>query len=245
MVFSNKGKPDIAALLRGDKPQENIQFQPAQPNEANKKIQREIDKNLDQVRKLYKAGEISKAANLALKIHADYPFSELAAYELGNMANDRNDYETAESFFREALQRNPVSIPVSTNQAIVLARLNKLSEAEALMQNVIKMERSAKTYTIFANVYRINGKTEQAKEYLEKALLEDSEYIPALAVYAETSKIKDGDKHLEKLLNVSKKMDRMPVKDQATVHFSLGKAYFDLKNYKAVSYTHLTLPTKA
>jgi tetratricopeptide (TPR) repeat protein len=83
------------------------------------------------------------------------------AYEMAG------DVESAEQAYKEGLQRDPNSVPCRTNYGLMLARHNRVVEAEVQLSAVLKPDEVS--YNLAA-VYEQQGALAQAKQELEKAI---------------------------------------------------------------------------
>lgn len=77
------------------------------------------------------------------------------------------DVENAEKAYKEGLQRDATSVPCRTNYGLMLARQNRVIEAEVQLSSVLKPDEVS--YNLAA-VYEQQGALAAAKEELEKAI---------------------------------------------------------------------------
>jgi tetratricopeptide (TPR) repeat protein len=82
-------------------------------------------------------------------------------YEMARRVDD------AEQAYKEGLQRDPNSVACRTNYGLMLARNNRVSEAEVQLSAVLKPDEVS--YNI-ASIYEQQGAIAQAKQELKKAL---------------------------------------------------------------------------
>jgi len=75
--------------------------------------------------------------------------------------------ESAEKAYREGIQRDPKSVPCRTNYGLLLARNNRIPEAETQLTQVLKPDEVR--YNLAA-VYEQKGAIAQAKAELKKAI---------------------------------------------------------------------------
>ena len=82
-------------------------------------------------------------------------------YEMGG------DPSSAEQAYREGIQRDPKSVPCRTNYGLLLARNNRVAEAEAQFAAVLRPDEVR--YNLAA-VYEQQGAIAQAKQELKRAI---------------------------------------------------------------------------
>jgi tetratricopeptide (TPR) repeat protein len=75
--------------------------------------------------------------------------------------------EEAEAAYKEGLQRDPNNVPCRTNYGLMLARNNRVTEAEVQLSAVLKPDEVS--YNL-ASVYEQQGAMAQAREALKKAI---------------------------------------------------------------------------
>ena len=77
------------------------------------------------------------------------------------------DPANAEKAYKEGIQRDPSSVPCRTNYGLMLARNNRVDEAESQLNIVLKPDEVR--YNL-ASVYEQKGAIRQAKAELKKAI---------------------------------------------------------------------------
>ena len=77
------------------------------------------------------------------------------------------DVENAEKSYKEGLERDPNSVPCRTNYGLMLARNNRVGEAEIQLSKVLKPDEVS--YNL-ASIYEQQGAMAMAKRELRKAL---------------------------------------------------------------------------
>ena len=77
------------------------------------------------------------------------------------------DVDNAEKAYKEGIQRDPNSLPCRTNYGLMLARHDRIAEAETQLSAVLKPDEVR--YNLAA-VYEQRGDTRQARQELKKAI---------------------------------------------------------------------------
>jgi len=93
-------------------------------------------------------------------------------YELANQP------EQAEQTYRKGVQRDPANQFVRVNFGLMLARLDRIDEAQEQLGAVLP---PAAVFYNIASVYEQRGMTEQAREWYRKSLQSDSNFRDAKA----------------------------------------------------------------
>ena len=234
MVFSNNknGKPDIAALM--GKPKKELKLSPdlQKGTEGHKAKKSKLNKALSEANKLVKKRKIIEATHVLLDAHRMYPQSHEPLFELGMITMDQMDLLAAKKWFKACLERSPFNVEATMNLALTYARLGEFEQGESYALKGLDIERSAKHLVITSNVYRIHGKKEESKQYVIEALEKAPEYLPALAVFSEIVKFTPDSAELKSLKKISASQKKLSEQDRIFLNFALGKAHFDIKDYK-------------
>lgn len=96
----------------------------------------------------------------------------------------RRDYITAESLYRNALERNPASAELLTDLGVSLQMQGRSTEAIKAFEQSLKRKYLPQTYALLAEEHCVSRDLDEAKPMLRKIVKEDAEETEILAVVA-------------------------------------------------------------
>lgn len=119
-----------------------------------------------------------EAIAILQKAIAINPHYAIAQTLLGRVYFEQGDYSRAREHFAIAVQDNPLSAEAHTNWGLLLAIENKDAEAIASFQRALELSPiQAEAQYNLARVYAKTGRTEESKEWYQKACMNDPQYI--------------------------------------------------------------------
>ena len=152
---------------------------------------------------------------------------------------NNREYKRAEEILNNLLKEKPDYFNALINLANLKNDTYFFDEAIELYKKAIDTdEKSPELYLNISNALQITNKMDEAKEYLFKALDLNKNFTKAdqnLSMIL-NYKNKDNNKHFESMLD---KINNsiLPDQDKVQLHFGLGKAFEDKKDYEN-SYNH-------
>ncbi len=156
----------------------------------------------------------------------------VAINNLGLTYYNMHDLKNAQHYYERAIEINPkFTYPIS-NLGNVKKELNNYEEAIKCYKLALSIDN--KLYIVLHNLgmaYQALGKFEESKKYFESVLKINSKFTRADRSLSMSLKYDINNPHLKIMKN--------KIKDQSLnnfqkieLHFGLGKAYEDIKNYK-------------
>lgn len=185
-------------------------------------------------------GKLDEAIDLLLKVIGLTPDAAEAHSNLGNMFAATRRFKHAECHYEKALALKPSMAEARNNYGNLLAGLNRHEEALAMFRGAIA-EKRGKYPEALANLGLLLvelGRTDEARQALEQAI----ECAPRRANFyrhiAYTKTFSTDDPHLATMKDLARSVDRLPLDQQMELHFALGKAFADIRDYKS-SFQHM------
>jgi len=179
------------------------------------------------------------AAHGALQaIIAEDPLCASAHYHLGLIALSSREIEIAKICFKKASKIEPANpLPLSA-LSVALCDLGQTDEAFTAVHQALKITPNDPiNHHRLARIYQIQGDFEHALESLREAVKCDPFFILGWVSIAELKKFKAGDPELKKMLSINKKTKHRPVTERSNINFSIGKAFYDCKDFDK-SFSH-------
>ena len=190
-----------------------------------------LEKALAEAQKLKSAGHFQQAQQMLMGLHQQNPQASAPLHHLGLLFFERSDYPNAENMFSAALARAPLDVENMLQLALTQAHLRKMDEADATIEQALQIDQSPRALLAAGNIARMKGDKKASISYMQKALEKEPEYLPALAILVRAERQTPDSAAFVSLSKLEKKSRRMSVPDQIALHYALGKAYFDMKDY--------------
>jgi len=156
----------------------------------------------------------------------------VAINNLGLTYHNMYDLKNAQHYYERAIEINPKFTHPISNLGNVKKELNNYEEAIKCYKLALSIDN--KLYIVIHNLgmaYQALGKFEESKKYFESVLKINSKFTRADRSLSMSLKYDINNPHLKIMKN--------KIKDQSLndfqkieLHFGLGKAYEDIKNYK-------------
>jgi tetratricopeptide (TPR) repeat protein len=156
----------------------------------------------------------------------------IAINNLGLTYHDMGDFKNAQSYYERAIEINPKFTHPICNLGNIKKELNNFEEAIKYYQLALSIDDNQ--YIIHHNLgmaYQALGKFKDSKKHFESALKINPKFARADRSLSMSLKYDINNSHLKSMEN--------KIKDQSLnnfqkieLHFGLGKAYEDTKNYK-------------
>ena len=144
----------------------------------------------------------------------------------------KNDLINAEYYYKKAIEINPNYIKTLNNYGNLKKELNLFDEAiEYFKKALLLKDDNLEINYNLSVLYQGLGHYEKAIKYLEKVTTIDPKFTKADRIISSMTQYTDDNKHFllmkEKILN-----NNLENHQKLELHFALGKAYEDLKDYK-------------
>ena len=217
------------------------QLSPIPPTEnANSASPSQLE--LNSLLEHYQKGRFSDAEKLALSITQRFPNHVFGWKVLAEVFRQKGRISEALIPGQKAVELDPQDSEVHSNLGITLHHSGKLEEAEASYKKAIALKPDfAEVHGNLAVTLQELGKLQEAEASCRKAIALNPNNAEAHSNLGVT--LKDLGRLEEAEASYAQAVVLKP--DYAEAHGNLGNTLRELGRLEAVSYTHLTLPTKA
>jgi tetratricopeptide (TPR) repeat protein len=181
----------------------------------------------------------SEAITHYQKVIALQPGHAEAHNNLANVLQRLGRFEEAIAYYERALAIDPEYVDAHFNLGNALLALNR--NAEAIARNEMALRLNPSKVEAFNNIgvaLTALGRLEEAGAAYERALRTAPRLMAAHLNVAYLRSFKAGDPRLDALEKFAEEMPILGPDNQISLHFALGKAYGDLKQYER-SFDHL------
>lgn len=180
----------------------------------------------------YKNERQEVAINLlrrSLQLRPNYPE---ALVGLATVLQDKGDVAEATRLLRQALQASPDNVSAWSMLGSALLESDKPGEAEAAFSKALEINpECVDALTGLGNLRIEQGKIKAAEKILLQALAVDADSLGARFHLIQAHKVLPGNEHVAAL--EARLMSETSPNKLITLHYALGKAYDDLKNWDA------------
>ena len=185
-------------------------------------------------------GEFEKAEKKFFTCLQVNPKNISAINNLGNNYKYLFNYSKAEEYFQKALEKNSKYLNALVNYGNLKFELNKFTEALKLLNQALLLDNKSISVKInLALVYQSIGEYEKAINLLKEINTLDPSIVRADKMISALINYHGNDDHLNQM---EKKLIQLKLDNNQKVflHFALGKAYEDQKNYqKAIDHIEI------
>jgi tetratricopeptide (TPR) repeat protein len=158
---------------------------------------------------------------------------------LANMLRKRGRDEEAIEKYKDALRLKPTYVAAQRNLGDAMLALNRLDGAIVCYRAALAIEPGdVTTLTRLASALTIAGRVDEASRAYETAIDVAPDSIGIQHNYASVRPFVNGDRRLASLEQLQARNDRLSDEQRIVLHFTLGKAYADLKDAER-SFHHL------
>jgi tetratricopeptide (TPR) repeat protein len=169
------------------------------------------------------------AFNQTLVLSPDNP---RALIGLAHVYKELDRLDEARATVDRALYLAPEKAEAHVLSGDIWAKLEQYQKAEAAYRRALAMdEKLIGAHLGMGRLQMELGQLDAAQESYRKAMEITPEAVAPHVFMAQVTKIKPGDPTLERLEGEAEHLDSMPGTKAMSLHFSLGKAYDDLKEY--------------
>jgi tetratricopeptide (TPR) repeat protein len=179
-------------------------------------------------------------------------FTKAIYYESENLAamnNLANSYKAlsklneAEDLYLRVIEKDPKNVKTLNNYGNLKQRFNDFNSAIDLYQRALKRDNNNINILFsLASTYQGIGKFDEAKKAINQILELDPNNTASHKLLSGFINYKDNREHLDVMENLLKK-DHLDTSKKIDLHFALGKAYEDMKDYNS-SFKNLEVANK-
>ena len=177
-------------------------------------------------------GENDKSIDLLTNALKKSPKNIFFLNNMGVSYYNKKKLVEAEYYFNRALEINPNYINALNNLGNLKKDLNLVDEAKNFYRKSVKLNNKVmETHFNLGILYQESGDFEKSLYYYKKTLKINPKFTKADSGIANITKYSSKNKHF---LDMQKKLTDKNLNDfeKLELHFGLGKAYDDLKDYK-------------
>lgn len=165
----------------------------------------------------------------SLEIKPNYPE---ALTGLACIFNEYDRLDEAESLLKKALEVNPNKVDAHCQLAIVYMEQGHSDRAITSFKKALELESdNTEALTGLANLMLEAGEMQKAEEFLNKAIAIDPSNIDARFHLTQSRKVFPEDENVTALESIFVKGEKLSSNKKISLHYALGKAYDDLKEY--------------
>jgi tetratricopeptide (TPR) repeat protein len=159
------------------------------------------------------------------------PASAEAHNNLANVLQKRGRYEEAVEHYKAAIRLKPTYVSAQRNLGDALQAQGNIDGAIVCFRAALVIEpRDSTTLNRLASVLLIAGRVDEASRAYETAIDIAPENIGLQHNYAGVKPFAAGDRRLVRLEELHAREDQLSLAERIVLHFTLGKAYADLKD---------------
>ena len=135
------------------------------------------------------AGNLTEATTLYNEVLASDPTNKYALYNLGLIAQTRNDFTTADADYQKALKTDPNFVPALFNIAIIRTKQKRVQDALSLYAKVLQLDpKDAAAHLNYGFLLQQTGHSTEGQAELQKAVQLDSTLAKRIATPAPSRK---------------------------------------------------------
>ena len=191
-----------------------------------------ISKLIDTGHELLSLGKVKEAQELYEQLLKQVPENSHIHYCLGAVAHKRKDYEGAYKYFETALKKNPRNHKALVAMGFTLLDLGKPEEAVEYCEKSLEIKRDIENVSLYGTVLKLLGRFEESEKMFREAIKLNPNEMLAYKDIISSRKMTKDDSIIDELQTVyDTRYDKLDETNQVRLHFALGKAYYDLKEY--------------
>ncbi|MDD5247610.1 MAG: tetratricopeptide repeat protein [Rhodocyclaceae bacterium] len=186
--------------------------------------------NLGLVRfKMDRTDEAAALLQRSLQLKPGYPE---ALVGLARVRHDQDQLEAAEALLRQAVAAAPGMADAYCQLGTTCTELGKAEEAEAAYRQALAIDPAlADALNGLGNLRLEAGAMDEAEALLREAIAAAPDNVGARFHLVQAKKVKPGDDNLAALEALATGIDAMSADKRLSLHYALGKAYDDLKDF--------------
>jgi tetratricopeptide (TPR) repeat protein len=159
------------------------------------------------------------------------PTSAEAHNNLANVLRKRGRHQEAIEHYKNAIRLRPTYLSAQRNLGDVLQSQSQIDGAIVCFRAALAIEpRNAPTLNRLASALLVAGRVDEASRAYEAAIEIEPENIGIQHNYAAVKPFAAGDRRLARLEQLQAREDQLSDDQRMVLHFTLGKAYADLKD---------------
>ena len=191
-----------------------------------------INQLIDTGHELLQLGKVKEAQNLYEQLLKQVPDNSHVHYCLGAVAHKRKDYEGAYKYFETALKKNPRNHKALVAMGFTLLDLGKPAEAVEYCEKSLKIKREPENVSLYGTVLKLLGRFDESEKMFREAIELNPDEMLAYKDIISSRKMTPEDDTFKDLKHIyESRVDKLDKEDQIRLHFALGKAYYDFKDY--------------
>lgn len=160
------------------------------------------------------------------------PDNSGAVMGLARVYKEQERLDEAQVTADRALQLAPEKAEAHSLSGDIYTKRERYQQAEAAFRNALALdEKLLSAHLGMGQLQMELGQLDDSQASFQKAMEIDPKEIAPYVFMAQIKKIKPGDATLERLQAEAAQLDGMPGTKAMSLHFALGKAYDDLKEY--------------
>lgn len=160
-----------------------------------------------------------------------HPASAEVHNNLANVLQKRGRYEEAIAHYRDAISLKPAYVSAQRSLGDALQARGSIDDAIVCYRAALAIEpRDPTTLNRFASALLVAGRLDEASRAWETAIDIAPENVGIQHNYAAVKPFADGDRRLARLEELHAREDQLSDAERIVLHFTLGKAYADLKD---------------
>ncbi len=180
----------------------------------------------------YKQDDLEKGEALLRRSLQNRPGYPEALVGLGRVLHDADRLDEAETVLQEATESAPDKADAWCQLGTIYTEQGEADLAEAAYQRALAIDSNcADALTGLANLKLEAGKIDAAVADLHLALEADPDNLGARFHLTQSQKVQKGDSNLAVLEAKAASSDNLSTEKRISLHYALGKAYDDLKEY--------------
>ena len=167
------------------------------------------------------------------------PRSAEAHNNLGNVLQRRGRHQEASEHYKAALRLKPTYVAAQRGLGDALKSQNHIDGAIVCFRAALAIEPDdATTLNRLASAHLVAGRLDEASQAFERAIEIEPENIGIQHNYAAVKPFAEGDRRIAQLEQLHAREDQLSDDQRIVLHFTLGKAYADLKDAER-SFRHM------
>jgi tetratricopeptide (TPR) repeat protein len=182
---------------------------------------------LQQAQTLLQQRRRGEAALLYRKVLKSAPGNLIALFNLGKICHEARELDEAAHCFGSILKLKPGDPQALVALAFVRLDQKDMDGAQKLWGEARGQAHSSRLLVKFASHLGIMGRLQEAEQYLEEALAAQPDDVPAFQALTLVKKMKPGDAHVLRMLDIEKRAASLAIDDRIKLGFALGNIFLD------------------
>jgi tetratricopeptide (TPR) repeat protein len=165
----------------------------------------------------------------SLQLKPDYPEAMIG---LARALSDQDRLPEAEALLRQLNRIAPRNTDAWCQLGSLLMEAGEADQSRAAFESALAIDPElSDALSGLGNLQLEAGKIDEAEQLLKRAIAIDPDCVGARFHLVQVKKVKAGDDNLACLIDKLSMIDTLPQDQRVSLHYALGKAYDDLKEY--------------